>query len=962
MHVVVIGIQATECLTEQLSKAGHRVAEAGSKVRQIDAPDVVVLQGSESTAEWLAMVSQWQRDEGTRVVAIGSLPRSDLVPDVQFPVGATSQLVEGAFRPPIRPTELRLSSGVVNLETGTIERREGSVVLTEREVELLAYLGARPGQIIPRDELLSQVWKYADNIVTRVIDATVNRLRAKIEAPNVEPEHILTVRGTGYRFVPLARDSIIQTGNLGHPVDTFFGRKPSLERLEALFASSTRLVTVTGPAGMGKTRIATRYARSSPAWPGGAWFCDLTHVTTRADILRTAGTALGLRLLRGSEEGETDFCTILKDRGRLLLVLDNLERVAADAAAAASAWLAEVPELRILATSRERLRVSGEAILELPPMADGDGVDLFRDRAGLAGANVPSEEEAAPIVAELDGLPLAIELAAGLLDILRPADLFARLKRPLDTLIGLGRDRPERHRSLRAAVQSSWEILEESEQRALCRCVVFSGGFSVEGAEALLTGVVPNPLQSIRSLRGKSLLRRLEGASDRFDLYRPVRDFALERLSDEDLAEVTERHRQWYAGAWGRRCPRGTVPRTPDIQWLFSELGNAMVAFDASLSKDAEGAAVLASGLYQVFGLRGPVDRAARILEQVLSEPSLAPEWRAHLLRARVAVLLLLGELSAVADGVEVALLAARQIQDDGLEGRLYAHLGAAYLCQGRSEAAVDALTLAVAAHRKSGNQSYLAMALADLAAASWDMGDVSGAEGAYEEAEAVCRQLGNRRIEAFVLASRGLFEVERGGTRGLERIDQAVAIHEAADDPLNRAMALETKARAWLTLRDPWAALEILQASTTARRLRGEAQFSAIHHQRLGVAWYAVGEREAAMEHFETALADRRATGEELICFLETARLLCTNADLGKGVPALRDRFADVGERTRGGRLLRVANGLAALNEGPPIDAREHRQLAVAMGAPAIECHYADVEPFLAALDQGIRDRTSAS
>jgi predicted ATPase len=305
-----------------------------------------------------------------------------------------------------------------------------------------------------------------------------------------------------------------------------------------------RLLTLTGAGGSGKTRLALALAEQVlPAFSDGVCFCELAPIDDAAVVLPTVAQALGLQEAGGEPPLER-LKAFLFDR-ELLLCLDNLEQVA-EAAAELAELLAAAPALRLLATSRERLHLQAEheypveplplpdaaALPSLEALARVDAVALFLERAQAVKPDFCLTEENADAVAaicrRLDGLPLALELAAARLKLLAPEALLARLEHALELLTGGARDLPARQQTLRATIEWSYQLLSEPEQRLFARLAVFVGGCTLEAAEH----VCQADLDTLQSLVDKSLLRRGEDARGqrRFTMLETVREYALERL------------------------------------------------------------------------------------------------------------------------------------------------------------------------------------------------------------------------------------------------------------------------------------------------------------------------------------------------------------------------------------------------------------------------------------------------
>jgi predicted ATPase len=320
------------------------------------------------------------------------------------------------------------------------------------ELRVLVYLSNRPAIDVSREELLRKVWGYAPGVVSRAVDTTVGRLRAKVEADPTAPRHLFTVRGIGYRFQPLpalSTESVIRVP--GPPPSRLFGRDEDLRELTRLIGRS-RMLTVLGPAGVGKTRLCLEYLAQHSA---PIVYAEVATCTDAESMAAQVAEALGLRLARG-ETGQDQVAAALSLRRELLVVLDNAEQLDDQAAAALSAWCRHAQGVRFLVSSRRRLRIAGEQCLVLAPLGEDQAVALFRDRCAAMGAPLDTLDQGVRLlVRRLDGLPLALELAASWARMLSPGELAERLVPSFALLSNRAVDASERHASLAAAFRGS---------------------------------------------------------------------------------------------------------------------------------------------------------------------------------------------------------------------------------------------------------------------------------------------------------------------------------------------------------------------------------------------------------------------------------------------------------------------------------------------------------------------------
>ena len=314
------------------------------------------------------------------------------------------------------------------------------------------------------------------------------------------------------------------------PKTRFFGRREDLVRLYALCEAKTPLVTLWGPPGIGKTRLAIELCRQRPLEP--AWFCDLTLAKTSADACAAILAALGIDA-PPHNASPSWVGAALALRGPGALVLDNFEHLASSAVETVGVWMEAAPQVLFLVTSRERLRLQGEVAHEVLPLTEA--ALLFLDRVSARTDRPVQPLEAGVVealVAQLEGIPLAIELAAARFDVLGLEGLRSRLSRPLELLgCGAPRDADPHHATLRHAIDSSFAQLTPGEQRVLAHCSVMHGSFALEAAEAIV-GPGENVLDGLQSLRDRSLLRCVpENGAVRFSFFESIRAYALEVLA-----------------------------------------------------------------------------------------------------------------------------------------------------------------------------------------------------------------------------------------------------------------------------------------------------------------------------------------------------------------------------------------------------------------------------------------------
>ena len=551
---------------------------------------------------------------------------------------------------------MRFGPFTLDLAASRLTRDGHALALRPKAYALLVALARRPRELVSKDELLDAVWGRRF-VSEGVIKSAVGELRDALGDNPKQPRWIETVPRRGYRFAGLVEpdgiaDPVLPPpvapvpGNLPAALPPTIGRDDELAVLGTLLATQ-RLLTIAGPSGVGKTRLALALAATQrAAWPDGAWFVELAPLAAETSDTATLCTALTqtLQLGAGAASDSAALARALQPLA-LLLVLDNAEHLLEPLAPLVATLLAQAPLLRVVVTSQEPLRIAGEQVVRLGPLAlpapadDGDAsrlmasgaVRLFVERVagrlpgfGLAAAQ---QHAVADICRALDGLPLALELAAArvpLLGVHGIADLLlggaddnaaARLQ-----LLNQGeRIAPARHRTLRDALQWSHGLLDERQQRVFRRLGVFHGGFTLELAQAVCADDTLDAwgvLDAVQALVEKSLLSAAAteaGPAPRFTLLESPRAFALERLAEAGETAATRlRHLRALRAYWERAEAHAldvaelawVTAHTAEVDNLRAALRWAMAhAADAARADDALSLVVRAGSLWHRAGL-----------------------------------------------------------------------------------------------------------------------------------------------------------------------------------------------------------------------------------------------------------------------------------------------------------------------------------------------------------------------
>ncbi len=831
------------------------------------------------------------------------------------------------------PGLLRLTDRIIDLDRALVICDGEELPLTPTEAKLLGWFAGRPGRAIPREVLLTEVWGYAPGVESRAPDNTISRLRSKLEADPREPRHLIKVYGVGYRFEceaggeaggeapapaddwqPPAREAA-RRGNLGPEATSFVGRAAALERLAAERQGGNRLLTLSGPGGVGKTRLAQRFAAAEQARgavPGGAWFVELSEARDALEVVQSLAGALDLPLAGGRtlEQHSWRVGRALRARGRALVVLDNLEQVLEHARPLAAQWLEHAPELTLLATSRRALGLRGERELVLGPLDAREASQLFCERAARVRwgfALAPGEEGALEeLVAEqLDGLPLAIELAAARAAVVDLAQLRERLSERWRLLRARGGGR---HAALRATLDWSWELLGPGERAALAQCGVFVGGFTLEAAEAVLElsahsdpdeGELWTP-DVLQALRDHSLLQITgEGPGGlRFRMLRAMREYALERLRQRGgFAAASARHQSCYAALGDAAAAKLAGPEAPDaLRALAAERQNlTAAAHRAAADGRPEQAARCALALAHVLDWRGPLSAWVAESDRALETPGLAPGWRSRLLESRARALARLGQLQPALADADAALAAAggdpqlqvaAGLRRADLLGRL-----------GRPDEAAEAMAAA-----RAGLAAAPAMAgsAEDIQGILWlRQGALDRALSSLQRSLALARSAGDLRLVAATLSHLGLLRWRSGRyDEALECYGRARALHEEAGDPFLPSLLLGNLGLVYHELGRFEQARATYQEALGLHADFGDLRSEALVSGNLGLLLSEWGYAAPARARLEAALRIHRDLGD--------ARMQCVN--LGSLGAAALDR----GDPGTARRRLEEARGLA--------------------------------------------------
>ncbi|MDP9070343.1 MAG: tetratricopeptide repeat protein [Actinomycetota bacterium] len=651
-----------------------------------------------------------------------------------------------------------------------------------------------------------------------------------------EPEHLFQVVGPGLASAfPSLRSLDARPHNLPNLVTGFVGRQRELEQARALL-DDVRLLTLTGPGGTGKTRLAIEMAREQIArFPDGAFFVSLAGVGDPALVPAAVAQALGVRSVA------RPVLEALKDHlatRQLLLVLDNFEHLLASGPVV-NELLQAAPRLRVLVTSRALLCISGEQELPVPPMelpdAGGvleldalsryDALALFVQRARTADPGFRLTDRNAAAIARictrLDGLPLAIELAAARLNVLTPELLLQRLESRLPALAAGPADLPARQRTLRDTVAWSHDLLGAEEKAVFRRLSVFSGGCTLAAAEMVADGDGVDVLEGLSSLVAKSLLRRVQTSTEpRFRMLSTIREYARERALEHGEAEALElRHTRLFLELAEDAAPRLTGnSHATEAARLQGELDNLREAMSRSLrtGKGEEGLRI-ASALWRFWQQQGQLEEGRQWLGRLLgvSAATGATATRAAGLVAEAGLAYWQGDYGLARADYEESLSIRRHLRDD--RGAAEALSGLAFLAgiEGDYARAHALHQEALALARRAGDSKAVAYELVGDGMICRVEGDAGGAWGRFVEARRLFEELGESYGLATVLCLLSGVALERGD------LEEAEAFWERAFQLLQQ---LEDRSGMIIALSD-LSALALARGRTEAAvRLAGAA------------------------------------------------------------------------------------------------------------------------------------------
>jgi predicted ATPase/class 3 adenylate cyclase/Tfp pilus assembly protein PilF len=648
----------------------------------------------------------------------------------------------------------------IGLHTGEpLLTEDGYVGIDVHRAARIAACG-HGGQVLLSEQTRSLLGEGVD-----ARDLGLHRLKDLLDA-----EHIFQIGDAD--FPPLK--SLHQT-NLPVQPTPFIGRERELgDVLTVIRRKGVRLLTLTGPGGAGKTRLALQAAvELDSAYPDGVWFVSLAGLTDSRLVIATIARSLGLRET-GSDTWDRILLRYLSDK-HLLLVIDNIEHLLPDAAGAVGELLAAAPEVRALVTSREPLKLAAEHEFPVAPLAAGEATSLFAERAravlpsfGLSGENRPAVEA---ICARLDCLPLAIELAVPWMRTLPLAQLLDRLEQRLPLLTGGTRDAPERQRTLRAAIAWSFGLLPPAEQQGFYRLSVFAGGFSLDAAEAACAADLP----TVAALVEKNLVRRepTPDGETRYVMLETIREFAVERLAESHEARaVSDAHAAYFRAVSDHAAIKDKrVNQAGWLRRLDIERDNLRAAFEWLVRREPHSALRLTLAL-KIYWARSEGGEGRTWLDRALAASTEPDELRAEGLFVASLWAIFHGRLREARQRADEALQLGQELGSAVCEGNALHALALIANREGPedwSEAGLSLFRDAESVVRRSGDNWSIALLLNNFGYTLYDAGDYEGARRRLTEGLALADELGDEWQRSAMYGSLADVELATGNTSAAE-------------------------------------------------------------------------------------------------------------------------------------------------------------------------------------------------
>ncbi len=690
-------------------------------------------------------------------------------------------------------------------------------------------------------------------------------------------------------FAPLKTLDPLRT-NLPSQANMLVGREREAKEVIALLRrDDVHLLTLTGPGGTGKTRLGLQVAAEVvDAFPHGVFFVPLADVRDPTRVVSQIAETLGVTESPGQPLINRLHAAVREQQ--MLLLLDNFEQVT-DAGTMVGQMLTIAPRMKALVTSRSALRVYGEREYPVPPLPLPDArrlppveqlmqyesIRLFVARAQEVKATftlTPANARAvAEICVRLDGLPLAIELAAARIKLLTPQALLARLTNSLQVLTGGARDLPARQQTLRGAIDWSYTTLDADEQTLFARMAVFAGGGTIGAIETICnvtSDIRVDPIEGVSSLADKSLLRQAEGADGepRFAMLGTIREYAFERLAERGEAVALRRAHAAYYLALAEEA-EAYLTGAGQGEWLVrlaEEHDNVRVALRGALEREDDEMAVrLVAAFWRFWAARGYLTEGRRWMERALARAGNVPDGvRAKALDGAASLLRAQGDLDAARMQYEQSLALRRTSGHQAGIAHSLSNLGGMARDRGEYDTARALYEESLAIRRAESDTEAVARTLINLGIVAQRSGDAAAARARYEESLVVARAHRHMQAVAHALTNLGaVAQQQHAYTDARARYEESLAVGRALGDNGAVGFALNNLGSVARQQGDYAAARAFYEQSLTLRRELGDMRAMAFSLTNLGMVAQEQGDYAAARTWYEECLALRRELGD---------------------------------------------------------------------------------------------------
>lgn len=704
---------------------------------------------------------------------------------------------------------------------------------------------------------LSDLGQAGQVLLTEQAWRKLSATRGVLGHAHMERVHRFEDAGTGGRVFQLIRpdlnrsaagsnDGAVRRHNLPSDATLFIGRESLFAEIDARWQRDARIVVLKGPGGVGKTRLALRYAgRSVPDYvqDGGVWLCGLSDARSMEGICHAVARALNIPLRAKSMGAAQQIGQALASRGKCLLVLDNFEQIVKFAEYTIGLWSRKAPELRILVTSRHRLGLEEEHVVEVPSLTTVEAEELFRAKARVLRPEMkirPGDPDLLRLLRAVRCVPLAVELASAWVPILTLRAIADRVLQGIDALNGVTADVESRHTTLRAIMEESWNLLTPFEQDALMTCSTFRGGFTADALESVLDlsqyRNAPPPFIVVQSLRDKSLVytddSQQVGTHIRWHLYPVAQVFAEERLATSGMRPTIEgRHARFYvqfAKYYAERIRTMSAVRA--LEALEADEENLIAVYDRYIDRKPHIALWAVLSLDPVLSAHGPFDIHLELLDGCLkAAAAMKPDTQIPVLIANAEAMLQRGRFVDAARFSAEALKASEDSEDPALRAHALAidgwcrsqlgfrsaghqsmtsanlffkhnpthphtmvlsqRIGLSALRGGDIEEAEQAFNAVLSSSDADGNPWSRMDALSALGDLARHQGRPDAGQKRYEKALRIADKLGDRPRQARLLTRLGSVAMDKRKTREAARLFASARGHAlASGDQLETA------------------------------------------------------------------------------------------------------------------------------------------------------------------------------